>query len=235
MSALPTIKPQLVTAPTMATDIEKQMSVHEAPLPKGGYNENPRDIGLLALLAEDYRTHDRDLFEPGFWAVAVHRFGNARMGVRFKLLRAPLTIVYRLMFTAVMWLYGINLPYNTRLGRRVRIWHHGGIWLGARSIGDDVHIRHNTTFGLLSRHEPGGKPVIGNRVDVGVGACILGAVTVGDDCVIGPNSVVIRDLPHGSVVMGVPARQTAVWKDGASPAVVPKSENLTSRDDTNHG
>lgn len=234
MSDLPTITPQPRTVPGGEPEIEEQLPSHDAPLPKGDRNENPRGIGLLALLAEDYRTYDRDLLEPGFWAVAIHRFGNARMGVRFKLLRAPLTVFYRLMFTAMMWLWGINLPYNTKLGRRVRIWHHGGIWLGARSIGDDVHIRHHTTFGLLSRHDLGGKPIIGNRVDVGVGACILGAITVGDDCVIGPNSVVIRDLPPGSVVMGVPARQTAIWKDGASPSAVTKTESLTSRE-ANHG
>lgn len=209
--------------------VEEQLPSHDAPLPKGDRNNNPRGIGLLALLAEDFRIYDRDVLEPGFWAVALHRFGNARMGVRFKLLRAPLTVVYRLMFTAMIWMWGINLPYNTKLGRRVRIWHHGGIWLGARSIGDDVHIRHHTTFGLLSRHDLDGKPIIGNRVDVGVGACILGAVTVGDDCVIGPNSVVIRDLAPGSVVMGVPARQTAMWKGGVSAPTAPKPENSTSR------
>ena len=82
--------------------------------------------------------------------------------------------------------------------------------LGARAIGDDVHIRHNTTFGVLNRYELSGKPIIGNRVDIGVGACILGAVTVGDDSVIGPNSVVLRHLPSGSVVMGVPARKTTL-------------------------
>ena len=54
---------------------------HDAPLPIGSRNENPRGIGLLALLAEDYRTHDRHLLEPGFLAVAVHRLGNARMEV----------------------------------------------------------------------------------------------------------------------------------------------------------
>ena len=179
---------------------------------------------MRALIAEDYRTHDRNLFEPGFWAVAVHRFGNARMSIRFKLLRAPLTILYKLMFAAVNWLWGINLPYNTRLGRRVRIWHHGGIWLGARARGDDVHIRHNLTFGVLNRNELSAKPIIGNRVDVGVGACILGAVTVGNDCVIGPNSVVIRDLPSGSVVMGVPARQATLWKDRPPPPATPDPE-----------
>ena len=187
-----------------------QRSLHQDPFPKGDRNENPRGIGLFTLIAEDYRTHDSSVFEPGFWAVAIHRFGNARMGVRIKLLRAPLTVLYRLLFTAMDWFWGINLPYNTRLGRRVRIWHHGGIWLGARAIGDDVIIRHNTTFGVANLSNLDAKPIIGDRVDVGVGACILGAVTVGDDCVIGANSVVIRDLPAGSVVMGVPARQTAL-------------------------
>lgn len=197
---------------------------HDAPLPKGDSDENPRGIGLLALLAEDYRTHDSSLLEPGFWAVTVHRFGNARMGVRTKLLRMPLSLLYRLMSTGVNWMWGIQLPYTTRLGRRVRIWHHGGMVLGARAIGDDVHIRHNTTFGVLTRKETTAWPIIGNRVDVGVGACILGAVTVGDDCVIGANSVVIRDLPPGSVVMGVPARQATLWGNKTPPPADRKPE-----------
>jgi len=198
-----------------------------ARLPKGQRNENPHDMGLFALLAEDFNTYDRDLLEPAFWAVFIHRFGNARMSVRFKLLRAPLTVIYRLMYKAMIWIWGIDLPYTTKLGRRVRIWHHGGLWLGAQSIGDDVHIRHNTTFGVLNRDNLDAKPVIGNRVDIGVGACVLGAVKVGDDCVIGPNSVVIRDLPPGSVVMGVPARQTAIWKDESSFQVVKAQKSET--------
>lgn len=203
---------------------DERLPSHNAPFPKGDRDENPRGIGLLALLAEDFRTHDRDFLEPGFWAVAIHRFGNARMRVRPKIFRIPFSILYRLMFTAMDWLWGIYLPYNTQLGRRVRIWHHGGIWLGARAIGDDVHIRHNSTFGVLNRSELDAKPIIGNRVDVGVGVCILGAVTVGDDCVIGPNTVVIRDLPPGSVVLGVPARQAALRRDGVSPPSAPASE-----------
>lgn len=188
-----------------ASAVDPTMS-HDAPLPRGDRNMNPPGIGFLALLREDYATHDRHLLEPGFLAVAVHRFGNARMGVRFKLLRAPLTLFYRLLFTMISWVFGIDLPYTTRLGRRVRIWHHGGIVLGARSIGDDVHIRHNTTFGVMNRLELSSKPIIMNRVDIGAGACVLGAVTVGDDCVIGANSVVIKHVPPGSVMMGVPAR-----------------------------
>jgi len=176
------------------------------PLPNGERNENPPELSFWALVAEDYATHERKLLEPGFWAVALHRFGNWRMGVRPKLLRAPLTALYRLLFLVVNWLWGIDLPYTAKLGRRVRIWHHGGIVLGARAIGSDVHIRHNTTLGLLSRDDLTAKPTIEDRVDIGVGACILGEVTVGHDTVVGANSVVVKDVPPNSVVFGVPAR-----------------------------
>lgn len=191
---------------------------HADPLPLGERNRNPTGIGFFRLLAEDYRTHDGLLLEPGLIAVAVHRFGNARMSVRPRVLRAPLTLAYRIAFTLVNWFWGIDLPYTVRLGRRVRLWHHGGMVLGARAIGDDVHIRHNTTFGILNRRELTGKPIIGNRVEVGTGAVVLGAVTVGDDAVIGPNSVVLRDVRAGSVVMGVPARPATLRVEGAAPS-----------------
>src|SRR5262249_14408092 len=92
----------------------------------GSRNLNPAGIGLFRLLREDLRTHGGSLFEQGFWAVAVHRFGNWRMG-RMKLLRAPLTLLYRFLFKWVEWTCGITMPYTVRLGRRVRLWHHGGM------------------------------------------------------------------------------------------------------------
>ena len=184
----------------------RELPSHAAPLPSGRHNQNPHDLGLLELLAEDFATYDRNPVEPGFWVVALHRLGNARMDVRSRWLRAPLTAAYHVAFTNMNWLWGIDLDYTVRLGRRVRLWHHGGMVLGARSIGDDVHIRHNTTFGLVSREATHGKPIIGDRVDIGTGACVIGAVTVGDDCVIGANSVVTRDLPRGTTVFGIPAR-----------------------------
>lgn len=181
----------------------------------GRHDRNPEGMGLLALVREDFRTHDRDPFEPGFWAVAVHRFGNWRMGVRSRLVRAPLTAAYRLASRAVHWGFGIKLDYTVRLGRRVRIWHHGGMVLGASSIGDDVHIRQNTTFGVARRDRPFEKPTIGDRVDIGCGAVILGGVTVGDDSVIGANAVVIRDVPCSALAVGVPAR--VVERRGDAP------------------
>jgi serine O-acetyltransferase len=194
----------------------------------GSHNDNPHGISLVSLVLEDFRTHDSDVFEPGFWALAVHRFGNWRMDVAGPA-RAPLTLAYRAFHRAIVFGFGIDLGYTVKVGRRVRIWHHGGIVLGARSIGDDVHIRHNTTFGVASRHERDAKPIIGDRVDVGAGACVLGDVTVGHDAVIGANSVVVRDVAAGSVVLGVPARpvQLKDEKVAPSPAVAREAAAVT--------
>jgi serine O-acetyltransferase len=181
----------------------------DARIARGDVNANPPDIGLFALLAEDFRTHANNPLEPGFLAVALHRLGNARMDVRMRMLRAPLSLCYKLAYRTIDLVLGIDLPYTVQLGRRVRIWHHGGIVISARRIGDDVHIRHSTTFGLARRNRPQDLPIVGDRVDIGVGSCILGAVTVGHDCVIGAGSVVVRDLEPGTTAAGVPARTIA--------------------------
>lgn len=172
----------------------------------GLVNQNPPGLGFVALVREDFHAHGAAYFEQGFWAIAVHRYGNWRMGVRPKILRAPFSLLYKVLYKLVEWTCGISLPYTVRVGRRVRIWHHGGMILHARSIGDDCQIRQNTTFGVARTGEDGHIPVIGDRVDIGAGACILGSVSVGDDAVIGANAVVIRDVPPGATVGGVPAR-----------------------------
>lgn len=185
------------------------------PLNPGDRNLNPGGIGFWALVREDLRTHDGSLFEPGFWAVAVHRFGNWRMGLRPKLVRAPASLLYRYLAWWVELLGGIHLPYTVRLGRRVRIWHHGGIVLHARSIGDDVHIRHCTTFGIATRDQLRAIPIIEDRVDIGCGVCVLGNVTIHHDSLIGANAVVVSDVPPYSTAVGIPAR---VIKRGSAVA-----------------
>ena len=167
-------------------------------------------MSLGELLAEDFETNGRDPLSPGFWALAVCRFGNWRMS-RPRLVRPPLTAAYRFARQAAIALWGIDIPYNSTVGRRLRIDHHGGFFLGALSVGDDVIIRHTATIGLIRRgaHKA---PVIGNGVEIGPGACIVGEVTVGDGAFIGPNTVVTQDIPAGAVALGNPGRLVELAK-----------------------
>ena len=173
----------------------------------GATNQNPPGIGLLALLREDLETHENDPLMQGFWAVAVHRFGNWRMGITPSILRLPFSLLYKILYKIVEWTCGISLAYTVKVGRRVRIWHHGGMILGALSIGDDVHVRQNTTFGVARRGDGRWlKPTIGPRCDIGAGAVIVGGITVGHDSAIGANAVVLKDVPPRSVAVGIPAK-----------------------------
>jgi serine O-acetyltransferase len=167
----------------------------------GRFDQNPQGIGFWQLIREDYATHGRDFFAQGFWAIAVHRLGNKRMGIRSGLLRAPLTLLYRIMAKCVQWFGGIDLMYTVKVGRRVRIWHHGGMTLEALEIGDDVHIRQNTTFGLRQHGDPRWlKPVIGKGCQIGAGAVIVGPIIVGEGSTIGANVVLAQNVPANSIV-----------------------------------
>lgn len=195
------------------------------PLSEGRTNENPPGMSLWALWREDLATHDGDCFQQGFWAVAVHRYGNWRMGLS-KWIRPPFTLLYRFLFKWVEWTCGISLPYNSVLGRRVRIWHHSGMILHARSIGDDCHIRHTTTFGVARRNESGAIPIIEDRVDIGCGAVILGNIRIGHDSCIGANSVVLDDVPPWTVVAGSPARVVRRLTPTEPVAAVPDRQRI---------
>ncbi|QDS96080.1 Serine acetyltransferase [Roseimaritima multifibrata] len=176
------------------------------PLPAGDKNKNPPDIGFLALLREDKRTHYDSIWEQGFWAIAVHRFGNWRMDFKYRIARFPLSIAYKVLNKAVEWFCGISLPYTVLVGRRVRIWHHGGMILHGREIGDDCQIRQCTTLGVARAHDNLALPSIGTAVDIGCNVCILGNVRIGDRAVIGAGAVVLNDVPADHIAVGVPAR-----------------------------
>jgi serine O-acetyltransferase len=173
----------------------------------GERNQNPPGMSLWQLWKEDLRTHDNDPLMQGFWALAVHRFGNWRMDIKPRWLRLPFSLLYKLLYKHVEWTCGISLNYPVKVGRRVRIWHHSGMILGARSIGDDVHIRQNTTFGVARRGDHRSlKPIIEDRCDIGAGVVIAGPVVIGHDSQIGANAVVLKDVPPHSVAVGVPAK-----------------------------
>ncbi len=162
---------------------------------------------MLRLIREDHAAHGCDWTKPGFRAVAVHRFGVWRMGVRSRLLRAPLSILYRCLYRRCRNIYGIELPYTVSLGRRVVIEHQGGIVIhGATVIGDGCIIRQNCTLGLRALDRLDDAPILGANVNVGAGAVLMGRITIGDNASIGANAVVMQDVPAGALAVGVPAR-----------------------------
>ena len=157
-------------------------------------------------IREDWKTYESDITRPGLWVMFVYRFGRWRYGIRPRILRIPFSILYKVLKIISQMVTGIELPCETKLGRRVRIDHFSGIIIsGDAVIGDDVIIRNGVTIGLKYTGKRG-SPIIGNRVDIGAGAKILGKIHVGDDVIIGANAVVVKDIPQNSLAVGVPAR-----------------------------
>jgi serine O-acetyltransferase len=165
-----------------------------------------RSDSVFENLREDWRTYDCQWARQGLWVMVVYRFGNWRYTIKNRAIRMPFSFAYKLLKVLSEILTGIELPCETKLGRRFRIDHFGGIVISGDAVfGDDCIVRNGVTVGL--RHTGRrGAPVIGNRVDIGAGAKILGPIRIGDDVTIGANAVVITDVPSNSIAVGVPAR-----------------------------
>jgi len=116
-------------------------------------------------------------------------------------------VLYRMGFRRCRNVYGIELPYSATVGRGVVFEHQGGIVIHGNSvIGDGCIIRQGVTLGNRHLDKPFEAPELGDNVNVGAGACLLGGIKIGDDVAIGANSVVLKDIPAGSSVAGIPAR-----------------------------
>src|SRR5579863_4941917 len=161
---------------------------------------------MFENIREDWRTYEGDLARQGLWVMAVYRFGRWRYNVRPALLRIPFSFCYKILKLASQILTGIDLPCEVVVGRRLVIEHFGGIIIsGDTRLGDDVVIRNGVTIGLR-RTGQRGAPILGDRVDVGTGAKILGAIRIGNDVAIGANAVVLEDVPDNCIAVGIPAQ-----------------------------
>ncbi len=160
---------------------------------------------MFENIREDWHTYKGDLTRQGLWVMFVYRFGRWRYTIKQRWLRLPFSILYKALFLLIQILTGIELHCETPVGRGLILEHFGGIIIsGDAVIGDDVVIRNGVTIGLR-RTGIRGSPIIGDRVDIGAGAKILGTIRIGNDVAIGANAVVLQDVPDNSLAVGVPA------------------------------
>lgn len=175
---------------------------------------------------EDLAAHREGLLSQGFWALRVHRFGEARRHVTWRPLRAAWAVLYHTLAGPTRMATSVHIGTGARIGRRFVI-EHGFVVINARAvIGDDVIVRPGVVIGNRHLERPHDVPTIGNRVNVGAGAKLLGAIHIGDDVAIGANAVVLTDVPAGHVAVGVPA--TIRPRDGSRPAS-PHSDPIAVR------
>lgn len=137
---------------------------------------------------------------PGLHALIFHKVSHFLYKIKFPILP-------RLISHFSRWFTGIEIHPGAKFGERVFIDHGKGVVIGETSeIGNDVVIYQGVTLGGTSTKKVKRHPTLGNNIVVGCGAKILGKITIGDNCQIGANSVVIKDVPPNSTVVGIPAR-----------------------------
>lgn len=177
-------------------------------------------FGLLRTAVEDVDAvlqHDpaaRHALEvllvyPGLHALWIHRVAN-------RMWRQGRVLAPRLLAHAARSYTGIEIHPGARIGRRVFIDHGMGIVVGeTATVGDDCLLFKGVVLGGTSVEPTERHPTLGRGVIVGTNACILGAIEIGDCARVGSGSVVIRDVPSGATVVGVPGRIVAETAGGA--------------------
>ena len=133
-------------------------------------------------IIQDRIANSKSINHAGFRVLLVYRFGRWRMEVRNKLIRAPLSFIYRIMEQ------------------------HGIVIHGNAKIGSFCVIRQGVTIGNKTTTSPHEAPTIGDHVNIGAGAKLLGNIVIGNYVTIGANAVVLTDLPDYAVAVGIPAK-----------------------------
>ena len=162
-------------------------------------------------LQEDIRTiKDRDpaaknaveifLCYPGLHAIWLHRIAHF-------LYQSGWFTTARLVSHFCRWFTGIEIHPGAKIGRRLFIDHGMGVVIGETSeIGDDCLIYKGVVLGGTTLEKKKRHPTLGNRVIIGSNSTVLGAITIGDAARIGSGSVVVKPVPPGATVVGVPGR-----------------------------
>lgn len=137
---------------------------------------------------------------PGLHALLMYRFAHWlwQIGLRW---------LARVFSTFARWVTGIEIHPGATIGRRFFIDHGMGVVIGETAvIGDDCTLYHGVTLGGTSWQKGKRHPTLGNNVVVGAGAKVLGPIRIGDGARIGSNAVVVKPVPDGTTVVGVPGK-----------------------------
>jgi len=147
---------------------------------------------------------------PGLHALWLHRIAHFLWQHKLRFLARFLSHINR-FFT------GIEIHPGVRIGRRFFIDHGAGVVIGETTeIGDDVLIYQGVVLGGTTLEKKKRHPTVGNNVVIGAGAIALGPITIGDGARIGSGSVVVKSVPPGTTVVGIPGR---VVEDRHKPVI----------------
>jgi serine O-acetyltransferase len=182
-------------------------------------------MGVISRIREDIQSiYHRDpaarsaleilLNYPGMQAIWMHR-------VSHKLWMAKFYFLARCLSTFARWATGVEIHPGAVIGRRFFIDHGMGVVIGETAeIGDDCTLYHGVTLGGTTWKAGKRHPTLGNNVVIGAGAKVLGPITMHDGARVGSNSVVVKDVPKDTTVVGIPGRAVTV----ATPQSKEKSE-----------
>ena len=154
------------------------------------FKKDPAATGLIEVL----------LCYSGLHALIAHRINHF-------LYKIHIPILPRLFAQVARFFTGVEIHPAAKIGRGVVIDHGMGVVIGETSeIGDGVLIYQGVTLGGVSLNKGKRHPTIGNNVTIGAGAAVLGPIKVGDGSVVGSGAVVVKSVPPGCTVVGIPGK-----------------------------
>lgn len=154
--------------------------------------------------------------EQGLWALFQYRIASAIYQSTWPwLVKRPLLVAMVLWQKLIEILTGITLPYAASIGPGFYIGHYGNIIVNGKAIiGENCNISQGVTIGESGYGQKSGVPVIGDRVYIAANAVVVGKIHVGNDVIIAANSLVNRDVPEHTTVVGVPAKVVSTHSSG---------------------